>query len=169
MDSNGDRQVAASGGTISIEAGGRLNNLEGVVNVTDSTLSVTVASHNGKTITLNRAAGQAVTLPASTGGGARFRFVVGTTITSNTTTIKAANASDSIQGFSTVVSDDSAAAKGFAATAGTDDTITLDGTTRGGYVGDVITVEDIAENRFQVEVVGRASGTEATPFSATVP
>ena len=69
-----------------------------IVNVTSSTLAVTKALHNGRTITLNRAAGIAVTLPASLGDGSVYRFVIGTTITSNSTTIKVANTSDAYQG-----------------------------------------------------------------------
>ena len=139
-----------------------------IVNVTASTLTVTEALHDNKIVTLNRAAGITTTLPAATGSGAKFRFLIGTTVTSNTTVIKVANASDAFQGFSQIVSDDTAAVKGFIATAGTDDTITLNGTTTGGYVGDIIEVQDVATNRFQVQVTGKATGTEATPFSATV-
>jgi hypothetical protein len=58
--------------------------------------------------------------------------------------------------------------KGFIASAGSDDTITWNGTTTGGYVGDMIEIEDIASGLFQVKVLGKATGTEATPFSAAV-
>ena len=92
-----------------------------------------------------------------------------TTITSNTLVVKVANTTDAFNGFSIIISDDAGGpAKGFIASAGSDDTITMDGSTTGGYVGDVIEVEDIASGLFQVYVLGKASGTEATPFSATV-
>lgn len=140
-----------------------------LVDCTASTLTVTAAAHAGAVVTLNRAAGIAVTLPAAAGTGYRYRFVIGTTVTSNSTTIKVANASDAMQGFSNVISDDAGGpAKGFIVAAGTDDTITFNGTTTGGYVGDMVEVIDVATNRFQVSVFGKATGTEATPFSATV-
>jgi hypothetical protein len=53
-------------------------------------------------------------------------------------------------------------------TAATSDTITLNGTTTGGIKGDRVEIEDIATNLYYVRVVGSATGTEATPFSATV-
>ena len=43
-----------------------------------------------------------------------------------------------------------------------------DGTTTGGYRGDTVEITDIAEGIFVVNAVLTQSGTEATPFSATV-
>ncbi len=141
----------------------------GLVNVTAATLTVTAASHGGRAVTLNRAAGQAITLPAASGGGNIYTFIVGTTITSNSTTIKVANASDAFIGFSMVVSDDAGGPViGFIASAASDDTVTLNGTTTGGYAGDTVVIEDVAANVFAVRIFGKATGTEATPFSATV-
>lgn len=139
------------------------------VNATASTLTVTQATHGGRVVTLNRAAGIAVTLPAASGSGTVYTFVIGTTVTSNTTTIKVANSSDAFQGGSMVISDDAGApVKGFVAAAASDDTVTFNGTTTGGYAGDRVIVIDIATNLFHVNIVGKATGTEATPFSATV-
>ena len=56
---------------------------------------------------------------------------------------------------------------GFAAS-GTDDTITLDGADTGGILGCEITLTDIAADLWHVAMVSDATGTEATPFSATV-
>jgi hypothetical protein len=138
------------------------------VDVTTSTLTATVASHAGRVVTLSRAAGVAVTLPAASGSGAKFQFLVKTTVTTPSTTIKVANSSDAFIGFSNIVSDDPAACKGFIAAALSDDTVTLNGTTTGGYAGDLVTLEDVAANVWAVRVFGKATGTEATPFSATV-
>jgi hypothetical protein len=118
-------------------------------------------------VTLNRAAGITVTLPAATGTGSVYRFLVGTTVTSNTTVIKVANASDTMTGSAYVISDGSAAVLGYR-TGATDDTITLDGSTTGGIKGDTIQITDVATNLFAVQVLSAATGTEATPFSATV-
>lgn len=140
----------------------------GLTTATSATLTVTAAAHSGHTIVLTKADGIAVTLPAATGSGNVYRFVIGATITSVGTTIKAASASDSFVGFSQVVSDGAAAVLGYIAAAGTDDTVTLNGTTTGGYIGDEVTVTDIASGTFHVVIRGKATGTEATPFSATV-
>jgi hypothetical protein len=138
-----------------------------IVNATASTLAVTEASHDGKTVTLNRAAGIAVTLPAASGSGAMFRFIVGTTVTSNTTTIKVANSSDTMVGMVIQAADGGATSNAYEV-GGTDDTITLNGSTTGGIKGDLIEVQDIATNLFYVRVIQSATGAEATPMSATV-
>lgn len=137
------------------------------ISVTASTLTVTAAAHAGATIVLNRAAGTTVTLPAATGSGFKYTFVVGTTVTSNSDIIKVANASDVMTGLAINAQDAADTAVAFE-TASTTDTITLNGTTTGGIKGDRVEVEDIAANLYYVRVVGSATGTEATPFSATV-
>ncbi|GEM_PF-531695 len=138
-----------------------------LVNCTASTLTLSEATHDGKIVTLNRAAGIAVTLPAATGSGAKFRLFVGTTVTSNTTTIKVADASTTMVGFAAVYQDGGNTALMIEA-GGTDDTITLDGSTTGGIIGDMIELIDIATNLWFVDVKISATGTEASPFSATV-
>lgn len=137
------------------------------ISVTAATLTVTAASHAGATIVLNRAAGTTVTLPASTGSGYKYTFVVGTTVTSNSDIIKVANSSDVMTGVAINAADGGDTAVAFE-TAASSDTITLNGTTTGGVKGDRIEIEDVAANLYYVRVVGSATGTEATPFSATV-
>jgi hypothetical protein len=66
-----------------------------------------------------------------------------------------------------VISDGAAAVLGYA-TAASSDTITLDGTTTGGFAGDVIEIIDAIAGTYLVTVLTKATGTEATPFSATV-
>lgn len=137
------------------------------VNATSATLTVTQAAHAGRTVTLNRAAGITATLPAASGSGSVYEFVIGTTVTSNSTIIKVANSSDTMTGTAYVVSDNSAAVLGYR-TGASDDTITLNGTTTGGLKGDRIRLADVAANLYSVTVLSAATGTEATPFSATV-
>ena len=137
------------------------------VAVTGATLTVTSDAQAGRTIVINAAAGCAVTLPNATGTGAVYRFVIGTTITSNSTTFKVNNATDVMTGRAYVISDNTAAVLGYA-TAASSDTITLDGTTTGGYAGDFIEITDAIAGTFAVRVFTKATGTEATPFSATV-
>lgn len=145
---------------------GRIATTDRVTNANTATLAVTEADHEGQCITLNRAGGIAVTLPASTGGGAKYRFIVGTTFTS-AGTIKVANANDTMCGSALLLQDAGDTVVGFAAGA-TADTITMDGSTTGGLKGAFVEVQDIAANLFHVNYVSDASGTEATPFSATV-
>lgn len=136
------------------------------VNVTTATVTITQATHGGRVITLNRAAGITATLPAASGTGAVYRFVVGTTFTGNGI-IKVANANDVMAGNAIVFQDAGDTMVGFEAGA-TDDTITLNGTTTGGLKGADVEVIDVAANLFFVHVRTAATGTEATPFSATV-
>jgi hypothetical protein len=124
-------------------------------------------NYAGRTVVINAAAGCAITLPAATGSGSVYRIILGTTVTSNSTTIKVANAVDSMIGRAFVISDNAAAVLGYAA-ATSDDTITLNGSTTGGFVGDHIMIIDAAPAVFYAQVLGRGTGTEATPFSATV-
>jgi len=150
-----------------------LGNMNGAVlsttpiSATGATLTCTKDVHAGRTIVISAAAGCAVTLPAATGTGSIYRFIIGASITSNTTTIKVANATDVMTGRAFVISDNSAAVLGYA-TASTDDTITLNGTTLGGLIGDHIEIVDAIAGKFGVRVLTAATGTEATPFSATV-
>ena len=137
------------------------------VSVTGATLTCTKDVHAGRTTVISAVAGCAVTLPAATGTGSVYRFVIGSTITSNSTTIKVANATDVMSGRAFVISDGAAAVLGYATTS-TSDTITLNGTTLGGLAGDHIEIIDAITGTFAVRVFTAATGTEATPFSATV-
>ena len=138
-----------------------------IVNLTAATLSVTTALHDGKIITINKADGSAITLPAATGSGSIFKFFVGTTVTSSAVTIKVADGSDVMFG-QAVMAIDGGTTNNFFLTAADSDTISLNGSTTGGYKGDYIELIDVAENTYRVLMTCKATGTEATPFSATV-
>lgn len=128
-----------------------------------------VAQDAGKTVLLDTAAGSVVTLPAATGSGAVYKFIVSVLATSNSHIIKVANSSDTMQGLIFTMDDTAAAALAFAAVAGTSDTITLNRTTTGSVtVGEHIEIVDIATNKFQVRGFISNTGSSATPFSATV-
>ena len=141
---------------------------ETIVDVTTSTLAPTVAQ-SGATFVLDRAAGQAVTLPTIDAGevGAVFNFLVKTAITSNSTTIKVPSSAETMTGSAIVQTDTSNAAIAFKA-GSTADTITLNGTTLGGLVGDIIRLKAVSTTLWEVLVITSATGLEATPFSATV-
>lgn len=139
-----------------------------IVNTTATTLAVTAASHGGRIVTVSSAAPIAITLPAATGSGEIYTFIMAVVATATAHTIKVAAAStDIVQGSTIIAQTDTAQVNGFITTA-TDDTITLNGTTKAGKVGDKITLVDIAANTWCVRIEGSASGTVATPFSATV-
>lgn len=145
----------------------------GVTNVTGSSVTVT-AAYAGRTITLNRAAGIAVTLPAATGTGNIYRFVVGTTFTGDAT-IKVASATDYMIGVGTLYADAGDTVLGFATantgTVGTEsDTVDLfdTGNVTGGIKGAYVELTDIGTAQWAVRYVSDAAGTEATPFKVTV-
>lgn len=146
---------------------GFISGADSIVTVTAATATVTPAAHAGRTVLLDRAAGQALTLPAATGSGNRYTFFVLTTITSSATTIKVADATDVMAGVAIVANDGGDTASIFE-TASTSDTISFNGTTTGGIRGATVELQDVATNLWSVRVVGAATSTEATPFSATV-
>lgn len=136
-------------------------------NTTASTLAVTADDNGNRVNVLSRAAGIAVTLPACTGSGIVYKFMIGTTVTSNSTTIKVANSSDTMTGLALSAADSGNSVNGWETAADTD-TITFDGSTTGGIKGDMVTLTSVATNLWHVEVISSSTGTEATPFSATV-
>jgi hypothetical protein len=133
-----------------------------------ATLTMTAASHAGKTIALDTAAGSIITLPTSSGGGAVYKFLVTVTATSNSHIIKVGNTTDEFRGF--VVQDASeATAPNIWWAADNDDTITLNRTTTGlAAQGEYFEIVDAVAGHFYVRGYSQANGTEATPFSATV-
>lgn len=145
-----------------------------IVNCTASTLAVTSLAHAGRVVTLNRAAGIAVTLPAAIGSGDVYKFVVGTTFT-GAASIAVASGTDYMIGTATLYADGGDTVVGFAtANTGTvateSDTISLFGTAnaQGGIKGEIVELMDIASAVWHVRIVSDAGGTEASPFSAAV-
>ena len=128
--------------------------------------TITEALHEGKTCLLGEVGGNAqltVTLPEATGSGAKYRFVVSVVNTSNY--VIAALTTDTFSGG--IVMNDGATCQGFFAN-GTDDKMTMNGTTTGGVtIGDWVQFEDILDTTWHVTGVISGSGTEATPFAAT--
>lgn len=132
------------------------------------TLTLTEAAHEGKIILLDTAAGSVITLPASSGGGGVYKFLITVTATSNSHVIKVANATDEMRGF--VVADASeATAPNIWWAADNDDTITFNRTTTGlAAQGHVVEIVDATSGHFFVQGFIEQNGTESTPFSATV-
>jgi hypothetical protein len=143
----------------------------GVVETTATLLTVTAASHSGKVVNL---AGTpvTVTLPAATGTGNIYRFAIGITTTATSSVIKVANTFDILRGVvhvmtSATTTNVAAIVAAFKTTA-TDDTMSMQGTTQGGILGDFIEIIDIKTSIFQINARTQASGAYATPFSAGV-
>jgi len=132
------------------------------------TASATLKRSDADTVlTVNAAAGLTLTLPAAAGTGDTYTIVIGTTVTSNSVLVKVANASDTMRGVAVVAQDAGDTVVAFEAGA-TADTITMNGSTLGGLLGDRIILTDVATNLWSVNIIAAATGTEATPFSATV-
>ena len=170
------------GGTEVTSSAAELNIMDGVLATKDeinracdastrivavtANLALTEALHDGKVMVLNKAAGLAITLPAATGSGAKFKLVVLTTFT-GACTIKVVG-DDIMKGTAILFADGGDTVVGFA-TASDTDTITFAAdNTSGGIAGATVELIDIGANTWGVEVVSDASGSEATPFSATV-
>jgi len=101
----------------------------------------------------------------SAGQGKRIIINIGTKITSNTLTITAASG-DLLKGFAFLEATDAANNKTMFAPDGTDDLIiTLDGSTKGGLVGDKIECVGISGTEWRVRAILQHTGTAATPFS----
>ena len=128
--------------------------------------TITLASHHLKTVIINSATGAAITLPAMTGSGGKYRFVFGITTSSGSWTIVATGAH--LFGGVTMNTDTTAGTLFTcvaAANASGSTTMTFDGTTRGGRKGDWVEIEDVATGVGIVRGSLNGSGTEATPFS----
>lgn len=122
----------------------------------------------GRTVRFDRAAGVDVTLPAATGTGGRYRFIVGVTVSSNDINIRCAGTDEFAGTILQTDTDTSDTLASYPALAADNfDVITLNGGTQGGLVGDWIEVEDVASGVWAVFGHVNGSGTVATPFSST--
>lgn len=143
-----------------VAAGTGIQNDGAPVNITAAG-ALSAAANAGRVNTVNSAAGIALTLPAALGTGNIYMLYIGTTVTSIGTTI-AVNGSDTMSGQALQAGATGAATAWNAAANGT---ITLNGTTKGGFIGDFVTLVDIAAGVWDVQIVSKITGTAATPFS----
>lgn len=139
----------------------------GAINTTATSLSISQATHAGRVVTISAAAPFTYTLPASSGSGAKYMFQMQVAATATTSAIKVANATDIMQGIAIAVTTTSTNMEGFA-TSATSDTIVMNGTTLGGVVGDYYELVDVKTGFWSVRCYTAPTGSEATPFSATV-
>lgn len=122
-----------------------------------ATLTLSQALHDGKTIAMPAVC--AITLPASTGSGSRFKLYQKVAATAVTITATAAD----MYGVAWFLSDNAAAVLAYEAAGST--IITMAGSVNGGRKGAIVEIEDVATNLLLVRVMSAASGTEASPFS----
>lgn len=121
----------------------------------------------GNTYLLNTAAGSVLTLPAATGSGGTISIIVTTTVTSNSHKVLAASSSDFIGG--AAVGENAGTAKIFKSDFATNHSLQMPAagsTPSGGYVGDIIELQDIATNNWAANIVYQAGTTPTTPFNS---
>lgn len=126
------------------------------------------AAEQGTTVVVNAAAGLTLTLPASAGTGYEYDVFIGTTVTSNNVVIQVANSTDVMSGVCVAATDNASDVVVAFETAASSDTITMNGSTKGGILGDRIVLKDVASGVWAVRMTVSATGTEVTPFSAAV-
>ena len=136
-----------------------------------ATDAITITEHAGRTLLLGEVGGNALvtlTLPDATGSGATYKFIVTVANTSNYV-IKVPDADNTIDGIMMYLDEDGTAVTAFPTVAASD-TITINGGTTGGIIGDYLEIVDIAADQYHVRGVMRvaAGANPATPFSATV-
>tara|TARA_B100001057_G_C22842501_1_gene947638 strand:- start:3 stop:2738 length:2736 start_codon:yes stop_codon:yes gene_type:complete len=136
-----------------------------------ATDAITEAEHAGRILLLGEVGGNAevtLTLPDATGSGNVYEFFVTVQNTSNYV-IKVPDADNTISGQIMYLDEDGTAVSSFP-TVSASDTITINGGTTGGLIGDTIKLVDIAADKFAVQGQMRvaAGANPATPFSATV-
>lgn len=134
----------------------------GLTTVTTATIAVNDDAHVGFPLVMNRAAGITATLPPATGSGNKYEFIGA--VDASGDQIITVTGDDTMAGVA-FLGNDSAGASCFY-TAADSDTITLNGTTKGGLKGWRVECRDIAADTWAVMVFSEASGVEATPFSA---
>lgn len=149
-------------GALTLDAGATAN-----APVLAGTTRTLTAADNGKTFLLDHASGSAVTLPAATGTGNKFRFV--NDVTAPTTPfhkILTAPATDFFMGTLLGASNTAPAGDVWSADITASNEILLNGTTSGGLLqGDYIEVEDVASGFWAVRGVVTQSGVVITPFA----
>ncbi len=137
------------------------------VNVTAgaTTLAVNQTAHANRVVTLSNTTPIVVTLPTSSGSGAKYTFVFQAAATATGSTIVTGNATDVFQGVVFSLNTTANAVIGFKTTA-ISDTMTFNGTTTGGAAAAMYEITDVKSGFWQVRGSDTAAMT-TTPFSGT--
>lgn len=170
VDTSGN--VSGSG---TMKMTGAMNYVKDVESLTAATKTVTSAD-SGTVYLINRAAGVVVTLPTAA-AGLYYKFIIGTTITSNAFAINGATANDIYAASSNILLWDKDApatvsAKQFYADGSDDDVMSMNGGTSGGFIGTELHLYGIATGGqgsatavWHLSGVSYADGTLETPFA----
>lgn len=167
-----DGNIHLNGAKLYLDESGQTIEAPAAIAANGDTLAVTAALHAGKVIQFGKTTGTICTLPAATGTGNVYTFVIGVTATSNANIIKVANATDVMDGSINIQQDtdaDGTGMKVWRADAG-DDTMTFAGAAgTGGIVGGYIRCTDYKSGFWSCQAFTQSGGgAEVTPFSATV-
>ena len=135
-----------------------------------ATTAITALLHSNRPLIITgTGVAAAMTLPAATGTGDKYEFIMAQANTSGTTFVTDAPATVSMYGQANLLDVDATTQAGyFTVTAGGTDTVTFNGTTTGGQIGDFVTFVDIGTDKWMVFVQGRvpAGSNPATPFTS---
>lgn len=129
-----------------------------------ATTTLTALIHSGRTMLLNASGGFTTTLPAATGTGNIYRFLVQTV--STTGYVLACTGSDVFKGNVQVGLNSATPGGSCQFASSTNQNYTLNGTTKGGVnAGDWFNVQDYLAGVWSIQGMSIGSGTLATPFS----
>ena len=134
-----------------------------IVTITAAVLAAVAATHANKMIVLNNTTGFAYQLPAASGSGDVYEFLVLVTVSSGSMAIECTSGSAIFLGALNVNTD--ASGPVFVTDGNSNDWINMNGTTEGGVIGSYVRVVDVAVDRWFVSGALAATGTEVTPFS----
>lgn len=124
------------------------------------------AADSGAVCIFNSAAGDIYTLPTAA-SGLVYDFVVVTTITSNAAKVITASASEFLLGSFIQSTDGTYTSAAHAANGTTIRAWSGNGSTTGGLAGDWFRVCGISSTQWVIWGMGRATGSEATPFATS--
>lgn len=122
----------------------------------------------GQTILLDTAAGSVVTLPAATGTGCVYHFLVTVTNTSNDHSVVVVGNDEFIGGLISIGTTADQTDAFTAADAGDVDAIQMNGSTEGGVLGTYITVKDISTDNWGLSGIVISTDASATMLATGV-
>ena len=163
----GAASAAAGTFTTLTATGGQVSS--GIVALTATVALTSAANAGGRVNYITGTAAAAYTLPEATGTGDRYIFIIGQVNTNGGTVVAADTTNTSYHGTCNILDVDGTAQTGyFTATAGGTDTVTWNGTTQGGRIGDRWEFIDLATDVWHChgELSVVAGSNIATPFSS---
>lgn len=135
--------------------------------ITGSGATVTLtAAQSGSLVEFDRAAGIVYTLPAAS-VGLEYEFVIVTTITSNAAKVITPASVFLLGSINTIATDASNAWATWTADGSTIRSISMNGTTTGGYAGARFSIECVSSTQWVITGRTPATGTVATPFATS--